>query len=370
MVSPHAEQVEAGQSPGTPTMRAMVVEAFGGPEVLKLKEVPIPTPGAGEVLVRVRASALTRTRDVGTRAGRGPVFPRLVSFPHIFGGEHAGTVQAVGPGVSDELVGVRVAVASPIYCERCDACLGDRHWECSAPKLVGINHPGSNAEFTVVPAGNLENLPDTVSYADGALLAYGGPLADAELKAARTVEGEWVLVPGASGAVGSLAVGLAVRKGARVIALTRSPDAHAPLKELGAEAVLDTDRPDLGEAILEQTHRHGVDVVIDNLTLIELWERYWPAIARAGRVVVCGRVGDFDKPLPVNVIGLYQRHLSLIGVAIGDRREVKSFWDDMRTASMPLPAALVTAFPLERAAEAHAQLEQGAKLGHFALTVD
>lgn len=371
MVTSQAIDSDTGTArSGAATMRAMVIESFGGPEVLTLQDVPMPAPGADEVLVRVRASSVARTRDVGTRGGRGMVFPRMVSLPHILGGEHAGTVEAVGAGVATSLLGARVAVSSPVYCGACAGCLAGRSWECAAGALIGIHHAGSNAEFTVVPVANLEGLPDEVSFVQGALLAANGPLADAELATARTAPGDWVLVPGASGAVGSLAVGLAVRRGARVIALSRSPAAAGPLEELGAELVLDTDRPDLGEVLRESTGGHGVDVVIDNLTLIDLWERYWPAIARGGRIVVSGRVGDYDRPLPVDVIGMYQRRLTLSGVAIGDRREVARFWDDIRTDPMTLPAGLVATFPLEQAAEAHGQVEQGSKLGHFVLSVD
>lgn len=108
----------------------------------------------------------------------------------------------------------------------------------------------------------------------------------------------------------------------------------------------------------------------DNLALIDVWERYWPALARSGLVVFSGRVGDFDRPLPVNVLELFQRRISLLGCSTGDPAAVASFWSQMREQPLALPAELIETFPLEEAARAHERLERGDKLGHYVLTSD
>lgn len=86
--------------------------------------------------------------------------------------------------------------------------------------LIGVSRPGSNAEYTVVPATNVQRLPEEMSFVEGAVLAANGPLAHAQLTAARAAPGEWILVLGATGSVGSLGVALAARNGSRVIAVT------------------------------------------------------------------------------------------------------------------------------------------------------
>jgi NADPH:quinone reductase-like Zn-dependent oxidoreductase len=348
-------------------MRAMVISEFGEPEVLRLTDVPTPEPQAGEALVRVGASFVARTRDVAVRSGRQPFFSRLITLPHILGGEHAGTVAAVGPQVPPELLGSRVAVSAPINCGTCRACQAGRTWDCTASTGIGIQRQGSNAEFTVVPAANLERIPAGMSFVDAALLAASGPLAHEQLKAGHAAPGKWVMVPGASGSVGTLVVALAARQGARVIALTRGRRAAATLATIGAELVLDTEDAHLSDELLRSTDG-GVDVVIDNLGLVDLWERYWPALARHAHVVFAGRVGDASRPLPLNVIELYNRRVTLTGLTIGDKREVASFWAEMHAQPLTLPGDLVRTFPLEQAATAHAAIEHGDKLGHYVLT--
>ncbi|HZO37574.1 MAG TPA: zinc-binding dehydrogenase [Solirubrobacteraceae bacterium] len=350
-------------------MRAIVMEEFGQPGVLQLREIAPPEPGPGEALVRVRATFVALGRDVVVRSGGHPVFRKLVKLPHVLGGEHAGIVDAVGPGVSDDLVGARVAVSSIVYCGVCASCEASEPWDCAAVAAIGIQRPGSYAELTCVPVGNLRLLPDSVDFAQAAIFAANGPLASAQLAAGDVSAGTWVLVPGASGSLGTLLVALAARRGARVIATTRERRGAAALEELGAEVVLDTNDPELAGTLLKLTGR-GVDVVVDNVALGTLWERYWPAVARRARVVFAGRAANSFEPLPVNIVELYMRWVTLTGVNMSDPRYIAPFWEQMRAAPIALPADLIATFPFESAAAVHAQIEQGRKLGHFVLTID
>jgi NADPH:quinone reductase-like Zn-dependent oxidoreductase len=349
-------------------MQAVVLKSIGGPEVLVLEEAETPEPGEGEARVKVGASFLARTRDVAIRSGSHPVLSRFVEPPHVLGGECAGTVDAVGPGVDESLVGDRVAVSAYVPCGECPACRAGDRAGCVAPRAIGIQLPGSNAEFVIVPAANLEPIPPQLDLATAAALAANGPIARAQLEAAELTAGDWLLVPGASGSVGSTLVAMAARRGAQVIALTRNPEASGPLSELGAVAVLDPDDEALGELLGEHTGR-GLDAVVDNLSLVELWERYSPALGPFARVVFSGRIGDWGRPLPVDIGRLYPLGQKLIGIRTSDANHVSAFWREVRSDGFELPAGMIRSFPLEQAGEAHASLERGQKLGHYVLTV-
>jgi NADPH:quinone reductase-like Zn-dependent oxidoreductase len=351
-----------------PSMQAIVLEAFGDPEVLALTTVARPEAGAGEVRIRVGASSVAFGRDVSVRAGRHPIFRRLVTLPHVLGGEHAGTVDAVGAGVHDALVGARVAVSAPVRCGACGACQRQEPWDCATQTIIGIHHMGSNAEYTVVPASNAHVLPSGMPFTQAAALAASGPLAWEELDIGRVQPGTCVLVPGASGSVGTLIVALAKRRGARVIAATRGRRASAELTVIGADAVLDASDPELVD-LLRTLSPRGIDVVIDNIADADLFDRYWPALARRGRVVFAGQAGNHGEPLRVDIGSLYSRRATIAGIAIGDPRPVAAFWTEMRERPLVLSDGMIEAYPLAQAADAHRRIEQGGKVGHVVLRV-
>ncbi|MFC0040054.1 quinone oxidoreductase family protein [Actinomadura rayongensis] len=350
-------------------MKAVILPEFGPPDVLELQEVPLPEPGRGEVRVRVGAAFVAFGRDVGTRSGRHPVFRRLVTLPHILGGEHAGVVDAVGDGAEAALLGRRVAVSAPVVCGACEPCRSGRPWDCSQVIAVGIQRPGAYAEYTVVPAANVHEIPDELSFSDAAAYAASGPLAWEQLDVAGAGNGDWVFVPGASGSVGLFLVALAKRRGADVVAATRGGRAVEQLTALGADAVVDAGDDDLGR-VLRDLSPSGMQVVVDNVMDQGLWDRYWPAVARRGRIVTAGQASGHGRPLSVDIIAFYNRRATLSGLAIGDPRAVRSFWDEMRGGLLPMDATMIAQFPLSKAADAHRHIESGSKIGHVVLTVE
>ena len=201
-------------------MRAVVMRAFGDADVLEWEDVGEPSLGPGEVLVRVGAVAVSRTRDLATRTGRHP-FSRAVSLPHVLGGDFAGVVEGVGAGVDAGLAGRRVAASCSCPCGVCVPCRTGREPQCSSLEMLGIHRWGSYAELVAVPAANLEELPDDISMSQAAALAANGPIAHTQLEVAEVAAGTWVLVTGVTGALGSLLVALAHARGARVVGLSR-----------------------------------------------------------------------------------------------------------------------------------------------------
>lgn len=346
-------------------MQAIVIHEFGGPDVLRLEDVPQPHPGEREVRVRVHATFVARTRDISTRTGRHP-YSREMRLPHILGGEHAGTVDAVGEGVDSALIGARVAVSSHLPCGDCPPCRSGRDEGCRQARILGVHRNGAYAEYCVAPAANVHRFPDDVGFAQAAAMAANGAVGTAQLDAGAVGQGTWLAIPGASGALGRVLVGLAAGRGAHVLGLTRDA-ASAPLIEaLGAHAVVDTNRADLADELIRLTAGNGVDVVIDNVAVADLFARYMPALATTGRVVLSGALA-FD-PLPVDARSLYVNSQAIVGVRTGNRGKIERFWEAV-SGGYRLPAEGIERFPLERVAAAHAALTNGGFSGPVVLDI-
>ena len=347
-------------------MRAVVMREFGHADVLKLDEVPDPVPAAGEALVRVGAVEVSSTRDIATRTGHHP-FSRQVLLPHVLGGDFAGVVEAVGPGVDAGLAGRRVAVSSSAGCGRCPACLAGRTAQCPRLSMLGIHRWGSYAELATAPAQSISLIPDDLSLAVAAAMAATGPIALTQLVTGRVGAGTRVLITGATGALGTMLIVLATAQGAHVLALSRRPE-RIPAG-LAPAARLRAGEPGLAEAIGQATAGAGVEVVIDNVAHGQTFAAYIPALAIGGRIVVSGAIGGPDvTTLPVPAQPFYVRSLSLLGVRTASRQETERFWALVRDG-LRLPAGLVRELPLSAAAGAHAEITRGATAGHTVLRV-
>jgi NADPH:quinone reductase-like Zn-dependent oxidoreductase len=234
-------------------MRAVRFHEVGGPEVLRIEEIDRPTPGAGEVLVRVAASAYNAA-DNGMRGG---FLPIPVVLPHVPGYDVSGTVEEVGTGVTDLRVG--------------DAVVG----------FLPMERDGGAAEFVVAPAESLVTAPSSIPLADAAALPSVALTAwQAVFDEGRLTAGQRLLVVGAGGVVGKYAVALAKRAGVEVVA-TASPRSAEAVRAAGADVVVDHTTEDLLAAVDGQ-----VDVLL-NLAPLEP-ERFAALVAlvRDGGAVV------------------------------------------------------------------------------------
>ncbi|MEV4756356.1 zinc-binding dehydrogenase [Micromonospora sp. NPDC049559] len=313
-------------------MRVVRFHRYGGPEVLRIDETPRPVPGEGELLIEVSLAGVTLpvvrlTHGDGTGGG--------VPLPYAPGGEVVGRVRAVGPGVTGWRVGQRAA---------------------------GLAFSGAYAEFVAVPAAMLAAVPDGVADAAALGLVRGGQVALGALRAGRLEPGESVLVTGAAGGVGHLAVQLARALGAgRVVAATGTPGKADFLRGLGVDELVDYGDPD-GD------WGDPVDVVLDGVGG-DVQERGLRALRSLGRLVDYNGVGG-----PIDSNQLRMRGQSLVGFAmahlVGQRPEVyerhrRELWQFAIDGAVR-PAVHAT-LPLDGAAEAHRIVESRANLGKVVL---
>jgi NADPH:quinone reductase-like Zn-dependent oxidoreductase len=347
--------------PLPPTMRAVGFDRFGDPDVLEMREVDTPRPKPGEVAIRVAAVSVGRLLDLSARAGTHP-YARL-ALPHVPGAEHAGTVAAVGAGVDSVGPGDHVAVFPVLTCGDCAACRDGAVEACPSARILGLHTWGAYAEYTVVPAANVVTVPPEVTPVEAAAVALSGAVAQNQFDEAGLVEGEWVVVHGASSALGSLTAALAVHRGARVIATSRSGAKRERLLELRAEAVLDPTADDFADRVRELTDGHGADVVVDDLGDPSIWRTTMDVLAARGRVVTSGAF--LGGRVELDLLRLYSRSQRILGVRSGNLRSARRVWTAVAEGFRPL---VDRSFPVAQAAEAHRYLEDSANTGRVVLT--
>ena len=262
-------------------MRAVPITTHGGPDVLTLRDVPEPTPSAGDAIVRVRASALNHL-DLGPRRG----IARVAQLPHIPVSDIAGEVVDGGP--SGLPAGTRVIVHPGLTCGRCAPCLAGHDSLCYHYGVVGFQSEGGYAELVAVPAANLLSIPDGVTFESAAafpltfLTAWHMLVSRANVGA-----GETVLVIAAGSGVGQAAVQIAKLYGARVIATAGDARKLEAARSLGADETVDHYAAGLTDEVRRLTGGRGVDVVVEHVGEA-VWDRVVRCLARGGRLVTCG----------------------------------------------------------------------------------
>ena len=335
-------------------MKALVLRAHGPDGLHYETDFPDPAPGAGDVVVRVRAAALNY-HDVFTRRGMPGI---RIAMPAIMGLDVAGEVAALGPGVSGWRVGDRV-VGDPI--NRVEG------------GLVGETVHGGLAEYCRLRAHQLVAIPDGVGFAEAAALpcAYGTArrmmFANGHVRA-----GEKVLILGASGGVGVCCVQLAKSAGATVVAATSSADKATRLRALGAHHVINYAERDFVEQVYELYGKparrgagsdKGLDVVV-NYTGGDTWTKSLRILRVGGRLLTCGATAGYDPKEDIRYIWTFE--LKILGSNGWAREDITALLEMI--ARGRLRAVIDETFPLERAPEALARLEERRVFGKLVVT--
>ena len=341
-------------------MRAVRITRHGGPEVLELAQVAVPAPKPGEVLVRVGAAALNNT-DLWTRQGaygrpgdpdalagwRGPL-----DFPRIQGADVAGQVAAVGAGVNEGLVGLRIVVDPVVY----DA----ENPDANPVGLMGSERDGGYAEYVCAPASSVHDVTGSLLTDDqlAALpTAYGTALG--MIERGRVQGNDTVLVSGASGGVGIALVQIARARGARVIAISSGSKIDA-VRQAGAHAVVDRKGDIAGQ--VRAAAPEGIDVALD-VVAGELVSKGLPLLREGGRWVVAGALGGYGVSFDVR--RLYLHNAQLIGSTMHTPTHFKLLMDLARRSEIhPVIAAT---FPLDQAAQAQEELARREHIGKIVM---
>jgi NADPH2:quinone reductase len=243
-------------------MKAILVRQFGGPEVLKLEEVPTPKPAAGQVLVRVHAAGVN-PYDTYMRAG---TYAQKPALPYTPGSDAAGVIEAIGEGVKKVKPGDRVYTAKTIT--------------------------GAYAEYALALEEQVHSLPAKVNFSQGAgvWVPYGTAY-HALIHSAKAHASETVLVHGASGGVGTAAVQMARAMGLTVLGTAGTPKGLDVAKREGAHQVFDHSKAGYQEEILKATGGRGMDLILEMLANVNLAHDL-KLLAIRGRVIVIGNRGE------------------------------------------------------------------------------
>ena len=342
-------------------MKAIGIHAHGELDQLAQLDIPEPAPAPGEVIVRVRAAALNHL-DIWMRKGRAGV---ALPLPHVLGSDAAGTVHALGAGVSDWNEGDEVVLNPGLDCGTCEFCLRGQHSECVQFTIVGMGRPGTFAEFVSVPARNLQARPAHLTWEEAAALplayitAWRMLMTQAGLRA-----GESVLIHGIGGGVALAALQLASLAGARTLVTSSSVDKLARASELGAMHGIQYRGKGVVDAVMDYTDGRGVDVVVDSVGAAT-WPVNMEVLRKGGRAVHCGVTTG--PHVEANLSAIYWKQISILGSTMGSHEDFRALLQAVNTAG--LHPVVDGVFALEEARAAQGRMERGEQFGKIVLAV-
>jgi NADPH2:quinone reductase len=318
-------------------MKAIVVREFGPPEVMVLEEIDLPRPSGSQVLVRVHAVGVNPV-ETYIRSG---TYPSVPALPYTPGKDAAGTVEAVGEGVTSLKPGDRVYTANSVT--------------------------GTYAEFSLVEEIDLGRLPDNVSFEQGS--GIWTPYATsyrALFQKAKAVSGETVLIHGASGGVGIAAIQWAKHAGLTVIGTASSDEGKALVMQQGADAVFDHSADGYLDLIKECTKGSGVNLIIEMLANVNL-QKDFEVLAMFGRITVVGNRGSLDfNPRVIMGKDAAIYGMALFNSSYEDRDEIhKALFEGL--SSGYLQPVIARSLPLADAVTAHRAVIEEKSAGKIVL---
>ena len=324
-------------------MRAIRIAEPGGPDVLRMGEVPRPEPGPSEIRVRVRAAGVNRAEILQRRG----LYPAPPGWPaDVPGLEVAGEVEAVGERVTERAVGDRV---------------------------MGLVGGGGYAEYVVVHEREAIRLPEPLSWEEAAAIPEVFVTAhDALFTRGRLSLGEWVLIHAVGSGVGTAALQLARAAGAKTLGTSRTEWKLDRARELGLELAIQAGAEDFADAVLDATGGRGADLILD-LVGGGYLPRNLASLATLGRIVVVGLTAGAFAEIDLGVV--LRKRITMVGTSLRSRplEEKIAAVQAFARHALPLLAdgriqpVLDRSFPMEEAAEAHRRMEADQNFGKIVL---
>lgn len=332
-------------------MHAVILHETGGPERLRIERLPIPPLASGEVRVRVHAAALNR-RDIFITRG---LYPGIV-LPAQLGSDGVGIVDAVAQYVLDVEVGSEVVI-NPMLGWGHDS----RVWSEGA-QVLGMPHPGTLAQYCVVPARNIARKPGHLSFEEAAALPLAGLTAyRALVTRGRVQAGERVLVTGAGGGVQSFVLRFAQALGAHVVATSGSDAKIERLRELGVEQVIDY----RDEQWAKQLRGVGpIDLAVDSAGG-DAFARALDAVRPGGRVVT---YGGTTPQATVRLFSIFWKHLDVLGSSMGSPQDFAAML--ALVVAERITPIIDRAYPLDQIILAAQRLEASEQFGKIVIAVE
>ncbi len=346
-------------------MRALTISAHGDLSQLEMRDdVPVPQlTTATDVRVRVHAAALNRL-DLWVLGG----IPGVHITPKwVVGSDGAGVVDAVGSDVHNVRVGQRVII-NPGVVDRsctCEYCRDGDQPLCLTYGVLGEHRPGTLADYVVVPAANLEVVPDTISWAEAAAFPLATLTAWRMVTTrARVRAGDHVLIWGIGGGVALAALQICKSLGATVWVTSGSDDKLARAQQLGADHVINHRAGDAGKQVRLATNKRGMDVVIDSVGEAT-WTQSLIALGKRGRLVTCG--GTSGPMVQTDVRRMFWNQWTLMGSTMGSDSEFAAIAQQLREGNLLPPVDSV--YPLVDGRAAYERLSSGEQFGKVVVRV-
>jgi NADPH:quinone reductase-like Zn-dependent oxidoreductase len=342
-------------------MKAAVIHENGGLDVIRVEDIPNPKPARNEVLIRVRYAGLNHL-DIWARKGRPGV---QMQWPHVLGSDGAGVVEAVGSEVKHVKVGDAVVVYPGLSCGHCDACERGEKSLCPSFGIVGMNRPGTFAEYVALPACSVFPKPPRLSTEEAGgfvltyLTAWRMLMTRAQVK-----PGDTVLIHGIGGGVAVCALQFGKLAGAEVIVTSSSSDKLERAKKLGADAAINYKTENVAERVRELTNGRGVDVVVDSIGGAT-FPLDLTCVTKGGRIVLCGVTGGPTAEADLRTI--YWNQLTVMGSTLGSLGDLRQMFRAVTVGR--LKPVIDEVFPLARARDAMEKMEASRQFGKIVLHI-
>jgi NADPH:quinone reductase-like Zn-dependent oxidoreductase len=344
-------------------VRALTISAHGGLEqVVHRDDVPMPAISrASDVLVRVTAAALNRLDLFVVRGLPGVT----IVPPWILGADATGVVEEVGANVTEVRPGDTVIINPGISDRTCEFCLAGEQSSCVRFGLLGEHHPGTFAEYIVIPATNVRPIPASIpsdvaaAFGLATLTAWRMVVTRAQVR-----PGDEVLIWGIGGGVAIAALQIVKQIGARAWVTSGSEAKLERARALGADETINHRTADVGKEVRARTGKRGVNVVLDNVGVAS-WSQSLGALAKGGRLVTCGATSG--PMVETDVRRLFWNQWTLMGSTMGTDAEFDAIASELRVGRLHPPVDSV--FPLEKGRAAFERLESVEQFGKVVLSV-